>query len=250
MQGFSHFVFAEFSLKRKGSINMLRKNLINNRLFLAATVSSIVALGLVGEAQAASFTVYNTGAGVSPGAVDPYWQIVSAPPGVSTGAGSAIELTSIPSPAWVANDSTSQWIGSAQSGFFANGPQGFYTYETKFDLTGLDPSTAVLKFFLAQDDTAIDVALNGMSIVSGSPSYLENLSFRRFPPTPFTINSEFVPGINTLRITLFNGGGPTGIRVNFSEATAAATAVPEPSAVAGLSLLAMSAGWLLKKKMK
>ncbi|GET40462.1 PEP-CTERM sorting domain-containing protein [Microseira wollei] len=230
---------------------MLRKNPINSRLFLVATVSSIVALGVVGEAQAASFTVYNTGAGVSPGAVDPHWQIISAPPGVSTGAGSAIELTSIPSPPWFANDSTSQWIGSAQSGFFATGPGGFYTYETKFDLTGLDPSTAVLKFFLASDDQTTNVALNGKSIISGSPSYLDNIGFQGFPAAPLTINREFVPGINTLRISLFTGAGtPTGLRVNFTEATAAATPVPEPSAVAGLPLLAMSAGWLLKKKMK
>ena len=234
---------------------MLRKNPINSRLFLVATVSSVVALGVAGEAQAASFTVYNTGAGVSPGAVDPHWQIVSAPPGVSTGAGSAIELTSIPSPPWFANDSTSQWIGSAQSGFFATGPGGFYTYETKFDLTGLDPSTAVLKFFLASDDQSTTVALNGKIIIGnppdGIPYGIEDIGFQGFPVAPLTINREFVPGINTLRISLFTGDGtPTGLRVNFTEATAAAIPVPEPSAVAGLPLLAMSAGWFLKKKMK
>ena len=106
---------------------------------------------------------------------------------------------------------------------------GVYTYSTTFDLTGLNPGTASLAFVVAADDALTDVRLNGVSqgITHNSLSAFSGL---------FTINSDFIAGINTIEFLTFNGGShptPGGLRVEFSEMSANVVSdVPEPSSIA------------------
>ena len=68
---------------------------------------------------------------------------------------------------------------------------------------------------------------------------------------PFTINSGFLPGINTLEFLAFNGGlvdGPHGIRI---EIFGTAEVVPEPASVAllGLGSIALvGLGWRRRRR--
>jgi len=78
----------------------------------------------------------------------------------------------------------------------------------------------------------------------------QNGSALRSTPTPFTINSGFVSGLNTIHVTVDNGGDPTAFFVEFNTATAGGgSGVPEPSAIlltcaglAGLLTLRRPAG--------
>src|SRR5262249_32130872 len=137
----------------------------------------------------------------------------------------------LPSP-WIPQDSTSKWIGPVASvpGFFLG---GVYTYRLTFDLTGLDPSTAVLTGRWATDNTG-QIFLNGKD--TGLVNTLEFVAF-----TPFTLDKGFIPGINTLDFLVDNQSSfftnPTGLRVEISgTASSTGPAVPEPAAVFLFSL--------------
>jgi len=102
-----------------------------------------------------------------------------------------------------------QWISTQGDQDFAatwNMPVGDFIYNTTFDLTGLDPSTASLTGSFLVDNTVPLVTLNGnpQSITGGT--YYQS-------PLPFSISSGFVSGVNTLVWTANNGGGPAGLAV-------------------------------------
>lgn len=115
------------------------------------------------------------------------------------------------------------------------------------DLTGLDPATAsIVGTFETDNDGAI-------SLNSGAPA--ATTGFSGFgAPTPFTINSGFVAGLNTIHVQVNNGGDPTAFFVSFTTATAK-VAVPPVSvpalswfALAGLALILAMLGSLLARK--
>jgi hypothetical protein len=132
---------------------------------------------------------------------------------------------------WVADDSLSAWIGLVSGA--SVGVPGVYTYQESFDLTAYDPSTAQITGQLAADDS-VEVFLNGVDTGSGTSAFN--------PLTPFTINSGFQSGSNTLTFVLVNQGtdpNPTGLRVEIDSATA--DLVPEPASFGfmGLGLAAL-----------
>jgi hypothetical protein len=116
-------------------------------------------------------------------------------------------------------------------------PVGIYTYRTTFDLTGLDPSTAVVTGRTLVDNDLFDILINGVSTGNSGSGFDAN-SIR-----DFTIESGFVEGLNTLEFLVNNAGetpNPTGFRVDLLRG--AAMPIPEPSAfalvsAAGLALL-------------
>ncbi len=188
-------------------------------------------------AQGANINVFSTGV-VSPGVLqgdglaDLNYTLTSAPAGVPTGNVFVTDQGGFPFPNWAADDSNSKWISPQPS--YNNGqtdPAGVYNYQTTFSLAGLNPSTASLVFQLATDNATTDVFLNSVStgITYGSFSSLSS---------PFTINSGFVAGTNTLTFDTQNYAGdfgnPGGLRVSIS---GTAAPVPEPAS-AGLVLLA------------
>jgi hypothetical protein len=118
----------------------------------------------------------------------------------------------------------------------------FYVYQTTFDLTGLNPSTADLQGFWAADNYVTQVLLNGTPVYTNSSSVLSSdpncFSFQN--PTDFNINSGFTKGQNTLSFYVTNDTchntppytNPTGLLVDFTSATAATdTSIPEPATV-------------------
>ena len=128
------------------------------------------------------------------------------------------------SPAWVANDSLSDWIAFNPNAT-ANGTG---TYITTFDLSGANLSAVSLSGFWTIDDQGT-LTLNGHMIASLPP-----------PSQPWTVlnpfsvstgSSDFVAGINTLTMQItasdnFEEGARLNGTVSFS-----ANTVPEPSSI-------------------
>jgi len=201
---------------------------------IAATMSFATAL------IAAPLTVYNTGvdnssnAWGSGGVPDIHYSLIVQP-------GSAIAQTvtdtAYPFPPWLANNSGSRWIGPAAD---ANGPAGNYVYRTTFNV----PNNAVLSSVSvtgdwASDDPGTDIKINGASTGQTSASYSAL--------TPFSINSGFVFGINTLDFYVtnaFNFINPTGLRVDH---IAGSYQIPEPTALA-LACGGLIVGCVLRRR--
>ncbi|EXI68489.1 MAG: hypothetical protein AW08_01271 [Candidatus Accumulibacter adjunctus] len=129
---------------------------------------------------------------------------------------------------------TSRWIAPTQIDILANGiatihPFGGYTYRTTFDLTGFDPTTAVIAGCWAADNAGTDILINA------SPTFQSALGFTGW--TPFTIAAGFLPNLNDLDFAVFNAIGPSGLRVVFTEATAQRlVAEPWSLALVGMAL--------------
>jgi hypothetical protein len=204
---------------------------------------STLALSLGGfdRAQAATIVLGNTGVGT---------YSLTTP----SGPGTATLVTALPSPPWIPNSGTSSWIGPSGN---AIDVAGNYTYSTTFSLAGLEASTAQISGLWAGDNAGVSLFLNGSS--TGITANTGSVNLGSF--TPFTIASSagFVAGTNTLSFTINNIDGPgvtpTGLRVEFTSATADAippippsTAVPEPSDLVGTAF-AFGSVVLLKRKL-
>lgn len=141
---------------------------------------------------------------------------------------------------WLAPDQISSWItpllgaGNTASGSAAGGN---YTYQTTFDLTGINYSSLSIKGKVTADNGVTDILINGIStgFIYGDANAGIYNAF-----ASFTIGSGFHSGINTLTFDVVNGSGPTGLRTDFSGTTFTA-AVPEPETyamfLAGLGLI-------------
>lgn len=109
---------------------------------------------------------------------------------------------------WLPDNSSSAWIAPTAS---TDAPGGaFYTYETWFDLNGLDPSDAAIQGWLASDDGLVDILLNGVS----TPGIVGPTGFTYW--RAFNIFGGMQPGANTLTFVVHNSAGgnnPTGLRV-------------------------------------
>lgn len=161
--------------------------------------------------------VFNTGVSaagstVATGSDDPHYQlIVSA---LSTPPPPAIAATVMDNNgAWLANDSASKWIGAVYSGNNSV-PFGNYNFRQIFDLTGFNPSTALLKINASADNRLDDILLNGVS---------QGFSFVGFSSWSgdFYITNGFVAGVNTLDFITYNegdGDNPAGFRALVSGA--------------------------------
>ena len=125
---------------------------ISTLLLAAVLVSS--------TASAATFSIASTGIDssglLSLGSADTDWTLIAQPAGSGVGLGSA--GVRYYNGAYLADTSASGWLSPSASG--AGGVGGLYTYQVQFDLTGLDPSTAVLSGGFATDSNGF-VTLNG-----------------------------------------------------------------------------------------
>jgi len=189
--------------------------------------------------------IFNTGvsagnAVLAAGSQDPHWTITATPAGPAFGPALAQSNHS----AWLVNDPAgtiggSSWISVVSAGTTGIAP-GTYRFETTFDLAGLNPDTAVLVLEIASDDTVTNVLLNGVSTGIVSLAGFGALN------GPFTIDSGFQFGTNTLTFQLANGGttaNPGGLRINFLQAFA--SAIPEPATA---SLLLLTAGGMMVRR--
>ena len=94
---------------------------------------------------AATISIFNTGVdamGVSLplGADDPHWQLISGS-GITVARPASVLTQQSPFGVYAQNPN-SRWIWVAANGTGATGSP--YTFRQTFDLTGLDPSTAVI----------------------------------------------------------------------------------------------------------
>jgi hypothetical protein len=191
-------------------------------------------LVLMSSAGAATITVFNTGAGIAPGAVDPNYTLTTTAD-ATNGPGPAVYAGNpIPSP-WLADNVTSQWDTPNTNGNF-NLAVGTYVYTQTFTLAA-GYGTAQLSGQWATDNDAT-MMLNG-NLVSTTPS--TSASFTAFTPFSTSNPAFFVTGTNTLTYTINNSGqspNPTGLRVEISGST---NAVPEPTSLAcvGAGLIAL-----------
>lgn len=123
-------------------------------------------------------------------------------------------------PAWLQDDGVSRFIGLSGSGA-DNVAAGTFTYRTTADFTGYDLASAVIKVYVAADNSLDLFKLNGATVSgvlgSGFASYIG----------PFTIAGPFNSGLNTFDFQWTNAGttpNPGGIRVKW-DATAVANNV-------------------------
>jgi len=157
-------------------------------------------------------TLFNTGTSTNgnvlpPGALDPHYTITVAAQGpINTNA-----IVMANNTAWLADDTTSSWIGVNSDGN-ATVNQGGYRYRTTFDLSGFAPSTVSVSFSMAADDQCTNVFLNG------APLGFSFTGFTAYSPV-FNLPNAQLATTNTLEFRAVNGGtspNPHGFRANFT----------------------------------
>ncbi len=154
------------------------------------------------------------------GVVDPHYRIiVSADPDFGPGPNAYTLLPGYPvgAPRWMDEGPSSRWIApQANQNYPNNGVNkpGLYTYQTTFDLTGLDPATAHITMNLAADDDILALRLNSIDLgVNGVNG------FDRYSTIEIPLGSAFITGTNALEFDVTNGGtepNPTGLRVDMT----------------------------------
>ena len=142
-----------------------------------------------------------------------------------------------PNPAWANLGGVAGYIApSTDQGASYDG--GVYTldYNLSVDLTGFDPSSVAISGEWSTDNFGNDILVNGNSTGQTNGDYADLTSFSLSGSSGF-----FTSGVNTLTFVWGNSGGPGGLGVIFTSATAN-PAAPEPGSLlllgAGLATLA------------
>ena len=153
--------------------------------------------------------VNDAGVLLAAGARDPHYELVQSADPAFPGPATYAVQEGFPIPPWLANGPDSKWI--APRGNQSGGNQeGDYVYRLRFDLTGLDPFTAVITGRWSTDNSGVAIRLNDLPTgVSGDGN------FSAWSP-PFTLRTGFIDGTNTLEFVVNNapsGINPTGLRV-------------------------------------
>ena len=189
--------------------------------------------GGLGQVQASPVTsLFNTGVDASGiplpnGSIgDPHYNLVSVPGGTTNTLVCSSSAT-CPS-SYLGPNSSSAWIGPNKNGLW--GPEGLYDYKTTFNLSGFDPSTTKIIGKWSSDNNGVSILLNGVN--TGNPA--TNFEQFKLSFAPFSINSGFQSGINTIEF-IVNNGHLTGYTENATalrvEMTGTATVVPVPAAI-------------------
>ncbi len=139
---------------------------------------------------------------------------------------------------WTGDDGISAWIAPDNSLDRTVNPAGNYYYSTTFDLSGFDPTTALIYGAWSADDVGAEIILNGVhrdvltSLNLGPQNYSMQTSFNYYSAAGVVYNAPlqdgFLPGINTLTFRVDNVDGPTGFRV---ELTGLAQPIGEPASL-------------------
>ncbi len=164
--------------------------------------------------------VNDSGVLLSGGAVDAHWQLMQSADGSYPGPNAYVVNDGWPiqSGVWMLNGPDSKWISARAdqnqqvNSAYGNQP-GDYVFRITCDLTGLEPSTAVITGQWSSDNAGIDVRLNGVSTGINSDG-----NFGAWTPM-FTIDSGFQEGVNVLDFVVNNAGtavNPLGFRAELS----------------------------------
>lgn len=180
------------------------------------------------------------------GTGEPGWALVSVPEGTGVVTPEAAVVLTPPNGLYAPALPDSKWVGpTAGSGVDLSLPVGNYVYEFKFYLCHKkdEPKPMLSLLFLADNFTS-SVSLNG------GPSLISPTPFESFliPPGPFSVvfkggvkphgigTFRPCPEVNTLAITVDNGGGPTGLDAVLSVTGATGTDDGDASAKTRLEI--------------
>lgn len=137
------------------------------------------------------------------------WILVSSPNG-------PFPSTAVPyaHSAWAAPVGGAQWIGS---GPFA--AQGNFVYERSF-VIDCDDVYAITGSLAARSDNASRYLLNGVEFANIAMNFSPSVSAATLPLPPASLLRL---GVNTLRVEVYNDGGPVGLMIDGELAIARAT---------------------------
>src|SRR3989442_11338289 len=112
--------------------------------------------------------LFNTGVGINgallaSGSVDPHYKLIeSVDPAFPGPNALVLNDTGFPIPPWLANGPNSKWIAPQANQGTGNQP-GDYKYRIIVDLTGLEPSSAVITGRWSSDNAGAGILLNGVA---------------------------------------------------------------------------------------
>ena len=178
----------------------------------AAFVGAVAFVALSAASQASTVSIFSTG-------VDGSGNVVA---GADQHYSSTGPTTPYVHPAYVPNDSTSQWIGDEN--FTPNGsPVG---YSVNFTLT--EAGDAILTGSWGVDNQGIDILVNGHSTgISLLGVVVNNFNHLTSFTTTLAQSAFFQVGLNTLTFLVQNDGGPGAFRA----AGLSVTATPIPPSI-------------------
>lgn len=196
---------------------------------LSVAVAAGLAVCVAGSAAHASTitTLFSTGVDSSHlalpgGSLDPHYTVVE------NGNASAVVISPPLPGTYAPNTSTSTWVWQQSNGQPINVTR---TFVTTFDLTGLDPTTAIIDGAWGTDNQGLAIKLNGvdtgvaplLGVVVDNFNHLHD----------FTISSGFVAGLNTLEFVIEDNGSVGAFRADLTGTAdlAAIGAVPLPAAL-------------------
>lgn len=192
---------------------------------ISRTVKLLASLALLAPAVASAQTApANTGAAGNVNGLfqDAMWQ-VSTDGGVNW-----IQAFQVQSPpgVWQAATAAYSWISATSSG---SGATPDYYFRTFFDLTGYNPSTAVMTFQCAIDNYPSNsyYSLNGGAYGGSCGNTFTGYQFAGTN----TVNSGFVSGNNTLTFHFIGDGTTDGLVVGDMALSASVVATPEPASL-------------------
>jgi len=159
---------------------------------------------------------------------NPPYQLTSVPGASST------QLVAVTQPGtgvpvgWLANNATSRWVTPNNLNAAMTDPDGTYVYTQTFTLATAAQAREIVGQWAADNSGLLEFNGNAISSVGSS-------DFGTW--TPFTINSGFLTGVNTLTFTVLNSLSgpnqtPSGLRVEFASVT-----LPEAHEMTALSLM-------------
>jgi len=177
--------------------------------------------------QTLSIPLYGTGLDdnhvtLAAGSVDTHYTIREV-----EGIDNHAEVLTSPHPYYAANDSASQWIWEKANGLPAGTGDSplIRTFVTTFDLTGYDPSSAVIYGTWGTDNQGVDIRINGVSTGISLPGVIVN-NFSDLHA--FTISGGFKKGINTLEFVIEDNGSLSAFRTALTcDADARPDRIPE-----------------------
>jgi hypothetical protein len=187
--------------------------------------------------------IYSTGVNddltlAADSSVDIHWILGSSADPVNQGPDAyVIDSSSSPVPPWIAPGPRSKWI-APQANQNAGNAEGNYTYQTFFDLTGVDLCSFRLAGQLSVDNGLVDILVNGVSQgVSGG-------SFSGW--LPFSLTHGFQDGLNSVDFVMNNAPAtpnPTALRVDLDGLVTIVPALPPTLLITRTAADTLSISW-------